>query len=169
MQFYTYPQVIQNNSLLPLERTHCILGVTFDVHFKSNAYVKSIVTQALPRINIFKSLAGTNWGQPKETILIITYVSRIRSLFFYTAPIRFPNTSPSHIQKHQNIQNSALRIATGCAKMTSIDHFHEETKILSVQDHLSLTRSNQLSNLTTFPTVYLSPPLLLSHLLLEVA
>ena len=48
------------------------------------------------------------------------------------------NTSPSLVQKLQAIQNSALRIATGCVKMTSIDHLFEETKMLPVQDHLCL-------------------------------
>jgi len=56
----------------------------------------------------------------------------------YAAPIWFHNTSPSHIQKLQTIQNSALRIATGCVKMTSVDHLHEETEMLHVKDHLSL-------------------------------
>ena len=56
-------------------------------------------------------------------------MSHIRSIFMYAAPIWFPITSPSLIKKLQAIQNSALRIATGCVKMTSIDHLHEETKI----------------------------------------
>ena len=37
--------------------------------------------------------------------------------------------------------NAAGGIATGCVKMTSIDHLHEETKMLPVQDHLSLISS----------------------------
>ena len=37
----------------------------------------------------------------------------------YVALIWFPNTSPSLIQKLLTIQNSALRIAIGCVKMTS--------------------------------------------------
>ena len=36
--------------ILPLERSPCILGVTFDPHFKFNA--KSLVARALPHINI---------------------------------------------------------------------------------------------------------------------
>ena len=86
---------------------------------------------------ILKALAGTHWGQQKETILI-TYMFLIQSLFMHAAPIRFPNTSPSLIQK---LQNSALRIATSCVKTTFIDHLHEETKMLPVKDHLSLIRS----------------------------
>ena len=61
------------------------------------------------------------------------------------ALIWFPNTSPSLIQKLQAIQNSALRIATGCVAMTSIDHMQEETKMLPVQDHLSLISSQYLA------------------------
>ena len=40
--------------------------------------------------------------------------------------------------------DSALRIATGCVKMASIDHLHEETEMLPVQDHLSLICSQYL-------------------------
>ena len=116
-----------------------ILEVTFDPHFKFNAHVKSIVTRASSRINILRTLAGTtNWGQQKETILI-TYMSLILSLFMYAAPIWFLNTSPSDIQKLQAIQTFALCIATGCVKMASIDHLHEETKRLPVQNHLYIT------------------------------
>ena len=66
------------------------------------------------------------------------YMSLIRSLFMYAAPIWFTNISPSHIQKLQTIQNSALRIVTRRVKKTSIDHLHNESKKLPVQDHLSL-------------------------------
>ena len=65
-------------------------------------------------------------------------MSLIQFLFMRAAPIRLPNTSRSVIQKLQTSQNSALRIATGSVKMTSIDHFQEETKMFPVEDHLSL-------------------------------
>ena len=122
-------------------------------HFKFNAqaHVKSLVTRALPRINILKALIGTNWGQQKE-IILITYKSLIGDKYF----------SPSLIQKLQTIQNSALCIATGYVKMASIDHLHEETEMLPVQNHFSiicsqyLTRalhpSNPSHSVVTFPS-----------------
>ena len=119
-QIKTHHQVTLNICLLPLERTPLILGVTFDPRFKFNAHVKFIVFWALPCINILKALAGTNWGQQKETILI-AYMSLIKSLFIYAAPIWFPVASSSLIQKLQNIQISPLRIATGCGKMTDLN------------------------------------------------
>ena len=53
-QSYTPILKSLNNSILPLEKTPGILGVTFNPHFKFNS---------LPRINILKALTGTNWGQ----------------------------------------------------------------------------------------------------------
>ena len=72
-------------------------------------------------------------------------MSFIRSPFMYAAPIWFPNTSTSLIQKLQNIQNSALLIANGSVKMTFIDHLHEETKMFLAHDHLSLVSSEYLA------------------------
>ena len=133
------PHVTLNNSILiPLERTPCMLEVTFDPHFKINDHVKSFVTRAASRINTL-GLTGTNCGQQNETVLI-TY----KPLFTYAAPIQFPNSSPSIIRKLLSIQNSAVRIATGCVTMTSIYHLHEEIRMFPVQNHLSLISSQYL-------------------------
>ena len=141
---HLHPSVFLNNSTLPLVRNPRILGVTFDPHFTFTPHIKSIVSRAAPRLNILKALAGTKWGQQKETI-IITFKSLIRSIFTYAAPIWFPNSSPSAIKQLQTIQNSALRIATGCVMMSSIDHLHAETSVLPVHNHLSLLCSQHLA------------------------
>ena len=85
-----------SNSILPLERNTCILGVTFDPHFKFNAHVRSLITRVLPRINILKVHTGTNWGQQKETILItlIRYVPN---------PVSFHVCSSHLISQHLTI------------------------------------------------------------------
>ena len=46
--------------------------------------------------------------------------------------------SVSAIEKLQTIQNSALRIATGCLMMSSIDHLHMEAEIMMVGEHLKM-------------------------------
>ena len=84
--------------------------------------------------------------------------SLIGSLFTYAAPIWFPNTSPSNIAKLQTIQNSAIRIATGCVMMTPIDHLHTEAKVLKVDEHLKMLCSQHLAtclqpNHISFPIV----------------
>ena len=44
-----------------------------------------------------------------------------------------------------DLLNINYEIATGCVKMTSIDHLYEETKMLPVEDHLSLISSQYLA------------------------
>ena len=156
-QSHLHPTVPLNGSPLPLERHPKILGVTFDPHFHFHKHVEETVKKAKPRLNILKLLTGTNWGQQKETILI-TSKSLIGSLFTYAAPIWFPNTSPSSISKLQTIQNSAIRIATGCVMMTPIDHLHTEAKVLKVDEHLKMLCSQHLAtclqpNHISFPIV----------------
>ena len=115
--------------LSPMERQPKILGVTFDTHFCFHKHVEDIVKRAKPRLNILKLLTGTDWRQQKE-IILNPFKSLISSLFTYAAPIWFSNTSQSNINHIQTIQNSALRIATGCVRMTPIDHLDTEAKVL---------------------------------------
>ena len=73
-------------------------------------------------------------------------------------PVSFPNTSLSSITKLQTIQNSALRIATGCVIMTDIDHLHTEIKTLKVGEHFKMLCSQFLAtclqpNHVSFPIV----------------
>ena len=106
--------------------------------------MEEITKKAKPRIKILQLLTGTDWGQQKETVLA-TFKSLVGSLFSYAAPIWFPNTSGSSIARLQTIQNSALRIATGCTKMTPVDHLHAEAKVLKVGEHLKMICSQFLA------------------------
>ena len=143
-QTHSHPVVTLNSSPLPLAENPRILGVTFDPRFTFSPHISSLVSRASPRLNILRALAGTSWGQSKET-LVLTYKSLISSLFTYASPIWFPNASTSSIEKLQRIQNAALRISTGCVKMSPIDHLHTETQVLPVHDHLSLLCSQFLT------------------------
>ena len=143
-EFRSSPVISLHQTPLPVETRTRILGVIFDTLFTFSPHIDHLISRALPRLNILRALAGTGWGQQKETI-IITYKSIIRSLFTYSCPIWFPNTAPSNIRKLLTIQNSALRTATGCVKMSSIDHLHAETQVLPVVNHLSLLCSQYLA------------------------
>ena len=93
--------------------------------------------------NVLKALTGTNWGQQKETLLL-TYKALGRSIANYAAPVWSTNASDTSLGKIQLTQNEALRIITGSHKMSSIDHLHSETKMLLVEDHLSLLSAQYL-------------------------
>ena len=65
---------------------------------------------------MLKALAGSSWGQDKETLLL-TYKSLGKSIASYAAPVWSTNASESSFKKIQKAQNVSLRTATGA-------HFH---------------------------------------------
>ena len=77
------------------------------------------------RNNILKALAGTSWGQQKETLLM-TNKAVGRSIIIYAVLVWSPNLHETNYRKIQYTQNETLGIATGCHKMPSIDHLHTE-------------------------------------------
>ena len=94
--------------------------------------------------NILKALADTSWGQQKETLLM-TYKAVGRSIINYAAPVWSPNLHDTNHRKIQYTQNEALRIATGCHKMSSIDHLHTEAEMLKVKEHSELLSAQYLA------------------------
>jgi hypothetical protein len=107
--------------------------------------VKEIAIRLANCLQILKALAGTSWGQQKETLLI-TFKCLMLSIINYAAPIWFPNASKTSIAILQVIQNAALRVVTGNLKMSNIDHLHSETKVLKVGPHLEMLCSQFLAN-----------------------
>ena len=121
------------------------------------------------RNTILKALAGTSWGQQKETLLMTyNYKAVGRLIADYAAPVWSTNTS---MEKIQVAQNEALRISTGAHKMSSIDHLHCEVQMLKVteQSYLlsaqnlvkCLDHENVCHNITTLD----QPPRMMKHTL----
>jgi hypothetical protein len=73
-----------------------------------------------------KALAGTTFGQYKETLLL-TFKCLIRPLIDFGSAIYYPNASKTSIKMLQTVQNSTLRIATSNHMMASIEHLHAES------------------------------------------
>ena len=93
---------------------------------------------------MLKALAGSSWGQDKETSLM-TYNAVGKSIANYAAPVWSTNASDSSFKKIQTVQNVALRTATGVHKMTSIDHLHQFLT-LRVNGHSDMLSAQHLVN-----------------------
>jgi hypothetical protein len=147
-----HPKIFINNTQLPLNKSPKILGVTFDTHHTFRQHTSNVHSKAKKRLNVLKALTGKSWGQDKETITL-TYNSIIRPLINYAVPIWSPPTAKSHIKRLQTIQNSALRLATGCTLATKIDLLHHEAQILPIEQHNTLLSTQALIQLhnTTHP------------------
>ena len=65
----------------------------------------------------------------------MTYKAVGRSIINYAVPVWSPNLHDTNYRKIQYTKNEALRIATGCHKISSIDHLHTEAEMLKVKEH----------------------------------
>lgn len=143
-EYNLHPQIKIKGELIRLDKTPKVLGVTFDTMHYFNHHVSNTVEKAKKKLNVIKALAGTSWGQDQET-LVITYKSICRSVLEYASPIWSPAISPTSWNKLQSVQNSALRVATGCYLKTNPAHLHQETKVLPLQDHCKLIAQQYLA------------------------
>ena len=75
----------------------------------------------------------------------MTYKAVGRSIIKYAAPVWSTNIRDTSYINIQYTQNEALRIATGCHKMSRVDHLHVEAKILKVREHSELLSAQYLT------------------------
>ena len=143
-QAKTHPRILIEDSQLPLVQCPKILGVYLDTSLPFNKHSGYVAERVSSINNILKALAGRSWGQQKETLLM-TYKAVGRSIINYTAPVSSTNLRDTNYRNIQYTQNEALRIATGCHKMSSVDHLHAEAKILKVREHSELLSAQYLA------------------------
>ena len=85
-----HPRTFIENSHLPLVKCPRILGVYLDPSLSFNKHSQYVAERVADRNNIIKAMAGTSWGQQKETLLM-TYKAVGRSIINYAAPVWSPN------------------------------------------------------------------------------
>ena len=148
-----------NNTTIPTNRNPKILGITFDPKLTFSTHISNTAEKAKKSNNILKSLTTTKWGKSMETITH-TYKAITRPILEYANPawstvasVNSHDTLTNKFDKLKTIQNTALRIATGCVADTNTHHLHHETKVLPIDLHLNLHASNyrQKTNLPTHP------------------
>lgn len=130
------PIKIKGNTI-PTTTTPTFLGVTYDSLMKFNHHATKLRTRLQERNNILKALSGTSWGKEKE-VIITTYQALGQSLLNYACPIWTPNLAKCHWDNLQACQNTALKTALGCVKMSPFQHVHTESKILPVKTHCQM-------------------------------
>ena len=144
-QFPMHPDITLEDTHLPLERSPKILVVIMDPSISFHKHCNYVSDRIDKRNNMMKALAGSSWGQDKETLLL-TYNALGKSIASYAAPVWGTNASDSSFKKIQTAHNAALRTATGAHKMTSIDHLHQESLTLRVKDHSDMLSTQYLVN-----------------------
>ena len=144
-QFQMHPDITFEDTQLPLERSPKILRVILDPSISFHKHFNYVSDRIDKRNNMLKALAGSSWGQDKETLLM-AYNALGKSIANYAAPVWSTNASDSSFKKMQTAQNAALRTETGAHEMASIDHLHQESFTLRVKDHSDMLSAQYLVN-----------------------
>ena len=104
---------------------------------------------------MLKALTTKKWGKDKETI-VATYKVITRPQLEYASTVWSPIISTTNMKELQTIQNTALRIATGCTANTNTQHLHQETLVLPLPTLLRL-HASQLKEKNKLPYHPLHP------------
>ena len=144
-QFQMHPDITLEDTHLPLERSPNILGVILDPSISFHKHCNYVSDRIDKKNNMMKAMAGSSWGQDKETLLM-TYNALEKYIANYAAPVWNANASDSSFKKIQTALNAALKTTTGAHKMASIDHLHQESLTLRVKDHSDILSTQYLVN-----------------------
>ena len=68
-----------------------------------------------------------------------------RSIINYAASVWSTNLRDTNYRNIQYTQNEALRISTGCHKLSSVDHLHAEAIMLKLREHSVLLYAQYLA------------------------
>src|SRR4029077_17094636 len=129
-----------NNKTIPTVKNPKILGLHFYPQLPFNQHVTQTKEKASKTINMLKALTTRKWGKDKETI-VATYKAITRPQIENARTVWSPIIKQTNMEKLQTLQNTALRIATGCTADTNIHHLHQETLVLPLSTHLKLHAS----------------------------
>ena len=99
-QFQMHPDITLEDTQLPLECSPKILGVLLDPSISFHKHSNYVSDKINKRNNMLKALAGSSWGQDKETLLMI-YNALGKSIANYAAPVWSTNASDSSFKKIQ--------------------------------------------------------------------
>ena len=99
-QFQTHPDIILEDTQLPLERSPTILGMIMDPSLSFHKHCNYVSDRIDRRNNILKTLAGSPWGQEKGTLLL-TYNALGKFIESYAAPVWSTNASDLNFKKIQ--------------------------------------------------------------------
>lgn len=116
---------------IPTVSNSKVLDVTFDSLLSFSAHTTAIATKVNKCKKDLKLVAESK----DQGMLLETFKAISRSTLNYAAPGWSPGTNDSQWTKLQTYQNTAIRWAIGYLLMSSLEHLHNETFMLSVKEH----------------------------------
>ena len=101
-QSQLHPDITLEDTQLPLEHSPKLLGVIMDPSLSFHKHCNYVSDRIDKRNNILKALAGSSWGQDKETLLL-TYNALGKSIASYAAPVQVTRVLRRYRQRRMRL------------------------------------------------------------------
>ena len=131
------PALSLSGNVIPSVSSFKFLGIVLDSRLSMTKHVQHIKSKCARRMNLFRCIAGTDFGADRQTLLQL-YKTLVLPVIEYGSVV-YAGGSESTLKKLDTIQNAFLRIATGAMKTTPIPSLLVE----AVVTPLSLRRMEQ--------------------------
>lgn len=131
------PTIHFNNAPIKFEEKYKFLGLIFDQRLRWQHHIDYLKIECIKSLNIIKTLAHTNWGADRTSLLRL-YRSLIRSKLDYGCQI-YSSASPNILAKLNPVHNMGIRLCTGAFKSSPIVSLYAESSEPSLE-----VRRNQI-------------------------
>ena len=121
------PSVTYGGTRIELGETLRYLGVVFDRQLNFTEHINSTLLRATKGINALRAAAGR---RAEERHLVTLYIALIRSVFDYALPML--QLSQNQVNRVERVQNSCLRVITGCTRSTPVAALHYLVGVTSI-------------------------------------
>ena len=144
-EYNEHPSLMIDKKPLPLQQFPKVLGVTLDPQMSMRWHCREIMAQVSGKTNALRAVASIHHGIQKEDLAIL-YRQYLRPHVGYASPAWLPLASDTGISGIQRVQNTCLRLVTGCTRMTSVADLHRESKVLPIKDHLFMVGAQSFAS-----------------------
>ena len=111
-------KVYNNDRLSPFCPTHTYVGVKLHRSLTFRQHLVALCKKLSSSVTLLRRLVGSGWGAGAKTLRIAT-LSKVYSTAEYCAPVWCRS---AHTCLIDSVLNDALRIVTGCLRLTPTDH-----------------------------------------------
>ena len=112
------PDLYLSGHVIPRLSSFKFLGIVLDSRLSMAKHVQHIKSKCARRLNLFRCIAGTDFGADRTTLLRL-YRSLVLPVIEYGSLI-YAGGSETALKKLDTIQNAFIRIATGAMKTSPI-------------------------------------------------
>ena len=113
--------------VIPRVSNFKFLGIVLDSRLNMAKHMEHIKTKCSKRLNLFRCIAGTDFGADRKTLLQL-YRTLVLPIIEYGAVV-YAGASENTLKKIDTIQNSFIRIALGAMKTSPIPSLQVEAVI----------------------------------------